>query len=147
MTCLGTLTMFWVKTAFRVGWDTSFQPLGWATSSTAALSLWRERASGTRETERKRHTQSPSKAWIKSCTRQWSAMNKSILGCKRFGFTVWHRPVFSLSLCQSFEGSRRREVDRLEQRCVIVDTDRVECLDHFPLSLRLDPLLWSGLFV
>lgn len=40
--------MFWVKTAFRVGWDTSFQPLGWATSSTTALSLWRENASGTK---------------------------------------------------------------------------------------------------
>lgn len=32
--------MFWMKTAFRVGWDTSFQPQGWATSSTAALSFW-----------------------------------------------------------------------------------------------------------
>lgn len=43
------------ENSFRVGWVTSFQPLGWATSSTAALSLWREKARGTRrrrETDR-----------------------------------------------------------------------------------------------
>ena len=99
--------MFWVKTAFRVGWDTSFQPLGWATSSTAALSLWRENASGTRE--RKRDTQRPSKAGIKDSTREWSSMNKGSWDCKSFGSTVWHRPVLSLSFCRGFKDSRRRE--------------------------------------
>lgn len=38
--------MFWVKTAFRVGWDTSFQPQGWATSSTATLSFWGRESKG-----------------------------------------------------------------------------------------------------
>lgn len=91
--------MFWVKTAFRIGWDTSFQPLGWATSSTAALSLWREKTRGARE--RKTDRESPSKAGIEDCTRQWLAMNKSSWDCKCFGFTMWHRPVFSLSLSVS----------------------------------------------
>lgn len=95
--------MFWVKTAFRVGWDTGFQPLGWATSSTAALSLWREKARGTRKRETDRQTEDG----IKDCKRQWSAMNKGSWDCKRFGFAVWRRPVLSLSL--SVKDSRRRE--------------------------------------
>lgn len=41
--------MFWVKTASRVGWDTSFQPQGWATSSTAALSFWGRDSKGDQE--------------------------------------------------------------------------------------------------
>lgn len=94
--------MFWVKTAFRVGWDTSFQPLGWATSSTTALSLWRESAKWDQKQRR-------SKAGIKDCRRQWSAMNKDSWDCKQFGFTGWHGPVLSLLLCQCFKDSKRRE--------------------------------------
>lgn len=90
--------MFWVKTAFRVGWDTSFQPQGWATSSTAALSLWRKQASGTRVREKERHA---ARGRLESNTAQDSESPRIKLGCKCPGFAVWHMTVFSLSLSVS----------------------------------------------
>lgn len=64
------------------------------------IPLKRERQEGP-ERESRRNRQSSGWAGIKNCTRQWSTMNKSSLDFKRFGFTVWHRPVFSLSFSVS----------------------------------------------
>lgn len=121
-----------MKTAFGVGWDTSFQPQGWATSSTAALSFWGRDSKG----DQKESGREPHEARIRLCERQGRALDESVWDCK-------HREAV-LSLSLSVSGS---EGDEPELRCVIVDTGEEERLERLPLQQRLDPLLRSGLCV
>ncbi len=75
------------ENSFRVGWVTSFQPLGWATSSTAALSLWWEKARGTRRRERDRQIQA--RPGLR--TAQDSEDCEVPYSWNYLGFTEWRR--------------------------------------------------------
>lgn len=113
---MGTLTMFWVKTAFRVGWDTGFQPLGWATTSTSTLFLWRERERESKMVQKERDRQAPAKTGIIDSTKQWGIVNKNSLNSLQTVTKAWFSSVSALKTCRRREAmSWRRGVLLLTQ--------------------------------